>query len=120
MGEANVKGLAVVPRPLVKGWEEAYRRYGTACEALDRSRGIDTASSMAEASKAVAVAWRAIATQGALSWWIVAAMVSAAESFDEQADYWAEQARRFGAGVSTGGTRPVHPRTSRSLHRGGR
>jgi hypothetical protein len=68
---------------LVSAWEEAYQQYTDAAKA-----------NVADTSVAVASAWRALAENTELPWWLFAAVNSAAEAFEQQGD--------------TGGTRPVN------------
>jgi hypothetical protein len=62
---------------LVATWEDVYREYFGA----DKERFVDV-------SRAVATAWRALGTEAALPWWLSAAVLSAAEAFEHQADLW--------------------------------
>ncbi|OQO93021.1 hypothetical protein B1813_13040 [Saccharomonospora piscinae] len=86
----------------VRAWEDAYRRYGTASERVARTRRIDTqaAHDMAAASRDVASAWRSIASGPDLPWWLLAALDSAAQAFEQQSRDWHERAagRACGAG----------------------
>lgn len=77
----------LVSTKVIGVWEDAYRRYGRASEVVARCRGGDVAAvqELIAASRAVAGAWRTIAAQAELPWWIVAAIESAAEAFDGQA-----------------------------------
>jgi hypothetical protein len=71
-------------------WEAAYRQYGRAWEMTARCGKGDPAAAreMAAASWAVAAAWRQIAAATRLSWWVLAAIESAAGAFESQArDY---------------------------------
>jgi hypothetical protein len=119
---ARENGLAAVRPPLLRAWEEAYQHYRAACEALDAARHINgpIAWRMADASTAVASTWREIASQGVLSWWIVAAVASAAEAFEEQAARWRYLAQRLGTGTGAGFPGPARPRAFHSTHHGGR
>jgi len=50
----------------------------------------------------VASAWRGMASEEQLSWWAKAAVLAAAEAFDEQAQYWnglSQRAREQGDAV---------------------
>ena len=80
----------VVPQALVTGWEDVYRHYGNASEAASRLPQVDaaTARGMSQASWAVASSWRGIASASQLPWWVLAAVLAAAEAFDEQSQYW--------------------------------
>lgn len=66
------------PRELEKVWERAYRTCGQA-------QGEDIVNSSIE----VANAWRSLAEKTPLSWWLRAAVFSAAEAFEHQAQAWA-------------------------------
>lgn len=87
----------MVTKKMVRTWEAAYRRYGTASDRVARAREVDAAMAqeMASASLAVAAAWRSIAADEQLSWWTLAALESAAQAFEEQAQDWH---RRVGDG----------------------
>lgn len=80
----------MVPEELVRRWESAYRRYGeaskTAVSAVPGDRG--AAGEMAAASSEVAAAWRAMESIVDLPWWILAALVAAAQAFEFQARDW--------------------------------
>jgi lysozyme family protein len=73
-----------------RAWEAAYRQYGRAWETTARIGKGDpvAARAMATTSRAVAAAWRQIATATTLPWWALAAIESAAGAFESQArDY---------------------------------
>jgi hypothetical protein len=72
-----------VSEDLIRAWEDAYRRYGSAAGA-----------NVAPASRAVAMAWRDIACMSRLPWWMLAAVESAAEAFEDQAEQWEARARQ--------------------------
>lgn len=72
-----------VSEDLIRAWEDAYRRYGSAAGA-----------NVAPASRAVALAWRDIACTSRLPWWALAAVESAAEAFEDQAEQWEARARQ--------------------------
>lgn len=93
----------VVSGALVAAWESEYRRYGQAAE-LSLWAGGDPgdASAMADASASVAVAWRRIAGSTVLPWWLLAAVDSAAQAFEAQAQEW--QAREAGTSADWRGT----------------
>jgi hypothetical protein len=74
----------MVPDVLVERWQAAYRAYNAA--------GGDRAE-LARLSAAVAVAWRDIAAVPGLAWWLVAALSSAAEAFERQAQDWGRGGR---------------------------
>ena len=75
--------MEAVSEDLIRAWEDAYRRYGSAA-------GAD----VAPASRAVAMAWRDIACTSGLPWWMLAAVESAAEAFEAPAEQWAPRPRR--------------------------
>lgn len=77
------ESMEAVSEDLIRAWEDAYRRYGSAA-------GAD----VAPASRAVAMAWRDIACTSGLPWWMLAAVESAAEAFEEQAEQWEARARQ--------------------------
>lgn len=60
---------------LVSAWEEAYREY------MDPER-----MEVADTSVAVATAWRELAADTELPWWLYAAVNSAAEAFEHQGE----------------------------------
>lgn len=70
----------------VRAWEGAYRHYGRTWEIKARARKGDPAAAreMAAASWAVAAAWRQIAATSTLPWWTLAAIESAAGTFETQ------------------------------------
>jgi hypothetical protein len=72
----------------VSAWEHAYRRYTQALDVVGCSQDADhgVVDELVSASRLVATAWRAIAVQTELPWWMAAAVESAAEAFDGQAD----------------------------------
>jgi hypothetical protein len=65
---------------LAVNWEDAYRTYEDA-----------SAANIADTSRAVAMAWRALGADTTLPWWLTAAVLSAAEAFEHQADTWSER-----------------------------
>lgn len=75
--------MEMVSEDLIRAWEDAYRRYGSAAGA-----------NVAPASRAVALAWRDIACTSKLPWWVLAAVESAAEAFEDQAEQWEARARK--------------------------
>lgn len=93
----------MVTKKMVRAWEEAYRRYGTASDQVARTREVDaaTAQEMASASWAVAAAWRGIASDRELSWWMLAALESAAQAFEEQAQDWHTRSAAPSCGVAS-------------------
>lgn len=74
----------------VRDWEQAYGHYGASSEVVARTGqpSAATAQDMASASWAVAESWHAIACNPELPWWMLAALKSAAQAFEEQAHYW--------------------------------
>jgi len=66
-----------VPEALVRNWEAVYGRYLAA--QADRAE-------TARLSVDVAAAWQAIAAIPGLDWWLVAALRTAAEAFERQAE----------------------------------
>lgn len=90
----------MVTKKSVKAWEDAYRKYGAASEFAARAGQGDheAASVMAHASWVVAEAWRAIAAERQdLTWWMLAAIESAAEAFEDQARHWQRKEGQDGA-----------------------
>ncbi len=65
----------MVAEKLVSAWEETYREY------MDGAR-----TDVADTSVAVATAWRALAENVELPWWLFAAVNSAAEAFEHQGE----------------------------------
>jgi hypothetical protein len=100
---ATTEAVVVIALSLVEGWESAYRAYGQASEALGRlgEQHPGATRGMACASAAVALAWRRIAGGSQLPWWMLAAVESAAEAFEEQARDW--DARHDLSESATGG-----------------
>lgn len=78
IGTAAVMALDMVPGDLVQGWEVVYREYMSASGRVQMSRS----------SAKVAAAWREMAATPSLEWWVVAALTTAAEAFEEQARDW--------------------------------
>jgi hypothetical protein len=83
-----------MPNKQVSAWESAYRAYRDASDAVARSRGTnpEVAREMAAVSWSVAHAWRALAGDPEQPWWVVAAVGSAAQAFEEQAREWERRA----------------------------
>jgi hypothetical protein len=77
-------------KKLVREWEDAYRRYRAASDEVARVRASDPVvlKEMADASHAVAIAWRRITVGADLPWWSLAATLSAVEAFEEQSQHW--------------------------------
>jgi hypothetical protein len=65
----------MVVQDLVATWEDAYRRYAGAVE-----------EDVTKTSWAVANAWRELAARTELPWWLSAAVRSAAQAFEHQAE----------------------------------
>jgi hypothetical protein len=80
----------MVSKKWVRAWEDAYREYGAVSEMAAGSPTVDetTAAKLAHASWAVASAWRFIGSDCELAWWVLAAVESAAEAFEDQARHW--------------------------------
>ncbi|SES12679.1 hypothetical protein SAMN04487818_107466 [Actinokineospora terrae] len=75
--------IGSMPPELVERWEAAYSRYD----------GGDL-HDMADVSAAVGTLWREMATAVPGSpWWLVAALVTAAEAFEAQSRDWAGRQR---------------------------
>ncbi|WP_020670411.1 hypothetical protein [Amycolatopsis nigrescens] len=85
----------MVELELVQAWESAYRQYTAMSATVNRFPSVDQrlAWEMAAASAAVASAWRALECDGFHPWWLTAAVRSAAEAFEGQAQDWEERAR---------------------------
>lgn len=64
-------------------WEDAYRRYQSSA-----------GPNVVVTSRAVASAWRSILQVAELPWWLLAAVGSAAEAFERQAEEWEADAAR--------------------------
>lgn len=67
----------MVVQDLVVAWENAYRRYETAM-----------GNDVIDTSHAVAEAWQELAAVAELPWWLSAAVRSAAQAFEHQAEAW--------------------------------
>lgn len=95
----------------VRDWETAYRRYLAASDLVASVRDANPAAlrEMADASHAVAVAWRRITVGGDLPWWSLAAALSAAEAFEQQSQDWQRRVegndtqRELATGAGRGG-----------------
>ncbi|WP_436496712.1 hypothetical protein [Actinokineospora sp. HUAS TT18] len=87
-------------------WQAAYRAYEHASEEVTRAGADDrgAAHALALASWDVAALWREIADTPFLPWWVLAAVHSAAETFEHQSREWNAKAN---AAV---GVRSVSPR----------
>jgi hypothetical protein len=99
---------------LVKRWESAYDAYRAASELADASIPGDRAAAeqMAQASQAVAAAWRDITVGSGLPWWSAAAVTTAAQAFDHQARDWAARAKHGRRSADSGDgrrRRPAYP-----------
>ena len=94
----------MAPEQLVSAWENAYREYSD-----------DAETDVADVSLEVATAWRALAENAELPWWLSAAVRSAAEAFERQGEAcraWAVNGvtialPRQADGAETGGGAPV-------------
>ena len=82
----------MVPENMVERWESAYCRYGNASRASTGGGDQNTAHEMADASRQVANAWREMERQSGLPWWVLAALVAAAQAFEAQARDWSTRA----------------------------
>lgn len=116
--------VVMVPDYLIVRWESAYGAYRAASELVDASTPGDSAAAehMARASQAVAAAWRDIAVESDLAWWSAAAVTTAAQAFDHQAQDWAARAKhgRQAAGTGDGRRRrPAYPVAVRENQTGG-
>lgn len=116
--------IMMVPDYLVERWESAYSAYRTASELVDRSTPGDrvAAEAMAKASHAVAAAWRDITVESDLSWWSTAAVTTAAQAFDHQAQDWAARAKHGRPSTEPGDgrrRRPSYPVAVRDNQPGG-
>ncbi|HVK24987.1 MAG TPA: hypothetical protein VM677_26815 [Actinokineospora sp.] len=91
---------------LDRRWQAAYRAYEHASAEVARSGADDrgAAHAMAVTSWDVAVLWREIADSPYLPWWVLAAVHSAAETFEHQSREWNARSNA-GAGVH-----PMAPR----------
>lgn len=116
--------VVMVPDYLVERWESAYDAYRAASESVDASTPGDRAAAeqMARASQAVATSWRDITVESDLSWWSVAAVTTAAQAFDHQAQDWAARAKHGRQSAGSGDSRrrrPVYPIAVRDKRAGG-
>ena len=109
-------GVVMVPATVVERWEQAYRAYGEATEALSRSEPGDpnVARTMAAASQDVARAWQALAEEPDLPWWTVAALGAATQAFELQARDWKARAEHAGSRSAGSHARPSVPAMSPS------
>ncbi|MGH3757275.1 MAG: hypothetical protein ACRDTB_05800 [Actinophytocola sp.] len=98
---------------MVRRWEAVYREYGSASERVTTAEPGDRAIArhMARASQDVAAVWREMTAASDLPWWMVAALVAAAQAFEQQAKDWTARAKHHG-GVN-GSTRRPHPQVVR-------
>ncbi|TDV52459.1 hypothetical protein CLV71_105591 [Actinophytocola oryzae] len=116
--------IVMVPDYLVGRWETAYEAYKSASALVDASTPGDAAAAeqMAHASDAVAAAWRDIAGEADLSWWSTAAVTTAAQAFEHQAQDWAARARHGRQSAVAGDgrrRRPAYPVAVRNDQVGG-
>src|SRR5262245_24734207 len=89
----------MVTERLVRRWEAVYREYGLASEMVGTAEPGDRAVArrMARASHDVAAVWREMSAEAGMAWWSVAALVAAAQAFEQQAKDWAARAKYDGA-----------------------
>jgi hypothetical protein len=88
-GGVDEPGVEISPQIAVRAWEMAYRSYGEALAAWERSPHDESVGwAMASTSYTVAAAWRQIAGVSRLPLWMVAAVDAAALRFDAQAQEW--------------------------------
>jgi hypothetical protein len=116
--------VVMVPDYLVGRWESAYDAYRVASELVDASVLGDNAAAeqMANASQAVAAAWRDIAVETILPWWSAAAVTTAAQAFDQQAQDWAarvKHGRQYAVSGDGRRRRPAYPIAVRDDQAGG-
>jgi hypothetical protein len=67
----------MVVQYMILAWEDAYRKYESA-----------EVNDVGAASRAVATAWQELAEYSELPWWLCAAVRSAAQAFEHQAQEW--------------------------------
>lgn len=91
-----------VPVEVVGRWEEAYRRYGHASQAVESAPPGDpeAALMMAETSAQVAAAWQEIAAHCTGTWWSLAAVEAAGQAFTAQASDWSARVSQIRASRS--------------------
>jgi hypothetical protein len=95
------EGALMVSDELLQRWETAYREFAVVSELLASVSGDrDITDRMARASQSVALAWREIAAEPDMPWWVMAATSTAAQAFEFQARDWANRAwqSRYSAG----------------------
>ena len=82
----------------IRRWIVKYEAYQQVCSAMDVGPDRpEIAQKFALASWGVASAWRELATTPGLPWWVVAAVDTSAEAFEEQARTWTAHAERLGS-----------------------
>lgn len=80
------------PEIAVRSWEAAYRAYGLAFVAWQRTPENEQAGwQLAVTSRRVAAAWRQIGRVSRTSLWVTAAVDAAALRFDGQAQDWEDE-----------------------------
>jgi hypothetical protein len=106
-------GVVMVTERLVRRWEAVYREYGLASEMVGTAEPGDRAVArhMARASFDVAAVWREMSAEPDMPWWLVAALVAAAQAFEQQAKDWTARAKHDST-VNSSSRRP-HPQVVR-------
>jgi hypothetical protein len=99
----------MVSERLVRRWEAVYREYGLASETVSTAEPGDRAVArhMARASRDVAAVWREMTAEAGMPWWSVAALVAAAQAFEQQSKDWAARAKHDS--TVNGSSRRPHP-----------
>lgn len=80
----------MVPEELVQAWQVVYGEYLSVAQSPAATWAAQT--ELARSSAGVAAAWRDIVATPGLTWWLVAALTSAAEAFERQAQEWGSNA----------------------------
>jgi hypothetical protein len=104
----NESGIVMVSEELVQRWEDAYRRYIEASKisTVSFAGNADVAREMMMASHNVATAWHAMESSPDLPWWALAALSTAAQAFDHQAQEWSVRAEGWLGPIRRLSTRP--------------
>ena len=88
--------VVIVLENSVRRWVVAYQEYQRTCQDVDANPRRSTAAhAVATSSWAVASAWRELASAPEMPWWVVAAVDTSADMFEEQARAWTVHARRL-------------------------